>query len=280
MTQSDQQTFWNGDAGGTWVAQQKAFDALMQPVLDTLWQKASLAPGATVLDIGCGTGASVLQAAQQVGPDGHVTGVDISAPMLALAATRTKCAQNITLMQADAATHTFEGAGFDHLISRFGVMFFGDTTAAFRHILNSLRPGAKVTFATWGAIEMNPWFTLSAKAAKTVLGAPPAVDPDDPGPFALRDRAKTTDMLASAGFADVSAVKEDLHLTPAGTRDQAAAFAVSAGPPKRTMDHFNATPEDGAKITAVLTELFAPFVTPQGLRIPAEINFFSARAPR
>src|SRR5262245_7343131 len=47
--------------------------------------RAGLRPGDRVLDACCGTGASALPAAHEVGPDGHVLGLDLSAPMLALA---------------------------------------------------------------------------------------------------------------------------------------------------------------------------------------------------
>jgi len=67
-------------------------DALLQPVLDAVLEVADLQPGARVLDIGCGTGASVANAAQLVGPEGHVTGADISPTLLALAKDRLSAA--------------------------------------------------------------------------------------------------------------------------------------------------------------------------------------------
>jgi ubiquinone/menaquinone biosynthesis C-methylase UbiE len=49
---------------------------------------AGWAPGATVLDLCCGAGASALPAARLVGPAGHVLGIDIAAPLLELARAR------------------------------------------------------------------------------------------------------------------------------------------------------------------------------------------------
>jgi ubiquinone/menaquinone biosynthesis C-methylase UbiE len=43
-------------------------------------ERLALQPGATVLDVGCGTGASALPAAEQVGPKGKVIAVDLADP--------------------------------------------------------------------------------------------------------------------------------------------------------------------------------------------------------
>lgn len=277
MTDTDQHGFWNGEAAEKWVTQQRAFDALMQPVLDVLLQRAALSEGARVLDIGCGTGQSTLEAARRVGPAGHVTGIDISAPMLDLARDRTRDLPHVALMQADAASHVFE-TPFDHAISRFGVMFFDDAEAAFSNIQSNLGTDAKVTFATWAPFSENPWFTLPAQAAKSVLGAPPPVDPDAPGPFALRDIDATCALLERAGFGAIEACKADLALTPAGTVVEAARFALSVGPAARCIAHFEASSSQVDRIERALVEALTPYVTPEGLRVPAAINLFHGRA--
>jgi ubiquinone/menaquinone biosynthesis C-methylase UbiE len=48
-------------------------------------ERLALPPGANVLDVGCGTGTSALPAAQVVGPNGSVIGVDLAARLLDLA---------------------------------------------------------------------------------------------------------------------------------------------------------------------------------------------------
>lgn len=42
-----------------------------------LVEHAAIPPGARVLDVGCGTGSSLLPAAEKTGPRGHVMGIDI-----------------------------------------------------------------------------------------------------------------------------------------------------------------------------------------------------------
>ncbi|MBW4708871.1 methyltransferase domain-containing protein [Roseobacter sp. YSTF-M11] len=280
MTSSnaDQAEFWTRDAGHKWVEQQEMLDAFMQPVLSGLLARADLQPGERVLDIGCGTGASSLQAADAVGASGFVLGADISPTMLAQAHKRAAGIAQLTFALADAAEHPFDTATFDHMISRFGVMFFSDPVAAFSNIASSLKPGARVTFASWGQIPNNPWFTIAAQAAKAQLGAPPAVDPDEPGPFAFRDVDRVLAILTEAGFAAIDADVVALHLTPPGPPSQVSQMATRVGPAARTVAHFEASDEDARAIAARVQDAFRSFETPQGVRIPAEINFFQARA--
>lgn len=273
----DQQDFWTNIAGPQWVEHQAAMDALMQPVLDGVMARAGLADGAHVLDIGCGTGASALVAAELVGPDGSVLGVDISSALLGLARTRAQDHPTISFLEVDAAAHSFEPSRFDHLISRFGVMFFSDPVSAFANMARALKPGARMDFAAWGQIPNNPFFTVPARAARDVLGAMPKTDPDAPGPFAFSDVDRVTDMLARAGFSDVSAEVTQLDLTPAGTPADFVEQCCTIGPVEAALRYFEADDAQHAQIRDRLRDVLTPFDSPQGLRIPAEINFFSAR---
>ncbi|MYM98363.1 class I SAM-dependent methyltransferase, partial [Duganella vulcania] len=79
-----QSTIWQGTGGNTWVAAQALLDHMFQPIEDLLMQAI---PPATqsLLDVGCGTGATTLAAARRLGADRRCTGIDISGPMIAAA---------------------------------------------------------------------------------------------------------------------------------------------------------------------------------------------------
>ena len=81
---ADQAEYWS-TAGQSWVTHQEALDQLLSGALDKLLSEAAPRIGEHVLDIGCGTGASSLQLSERVGTNGHVTALDISEPLLALA---------------------------------------------------------------------------------------------------------------------------------------------------------------------------------------------------
>jgi SAM-dependent methyltransferase len=252
-------------------------DQLLQPVLDAVLARAGIEPGAHVLDIGCGTGASCLAAAERT-PGGAVLGADISPTLLSLARERCAAHPAISLIEADAATHGFAPAAFDHLISRFGVMFFADPTAAFANMARALKPGARVSFASWGQIPANPYFTHAAQAARDALGPMPKSDPDAPGPFAFRDPDRVLAILGAAGLHDAQADVLQLHLTPTGTLDDYVTQACAIGPAEATIREYQPDDAGLAALRAALHRAFAPFDTPDGLRIPAEIVIYTASA--
>lgn len=275
----DQQEFWGDEAGPKWVVHQAAMDAQLAPVLDGVLRRAALQPGEHVLDIGCGAGMSTFRAADDVGPQGAVTGLDISHSLFAVADAAARAHANVQFILDDAATHRFAPAKHDALISRFGVMFFDDPVAAFRNIAHALRPGGRMIFACWGQIDANPYFKTAARAANEILGPTPKSDPDLPGPFAFRDPARVHAILTAAGFEQIEVEVTDLALTPSGSLRDFIETACVIGPAERALVHHKASDTDRARLVARLEEVFAVHMTDAGLRIPAEINFVSAIRP-
>src|SRR5712691_3532312 len=149
--------YWNEVAGPRWVGRLGVQEARNVEVTALLMEAAQITPGERVLDVGCGPGATTLPYAAAVGPQGHVTGIDISEPMLAVARKRVaeQGYDNVTLLLADAQVHPLPPASFDLVTSRFGVMFFADPTVAFRNLCGALRPGGRLCVAVWASIEEN-----------------------------------------------------------------------------------------------------------------------------
>ena len=278
---ADQADYWGKSASGAkWITLEDKLDAALQPALDLVLDRAGLTAGMRVLDIGCGTGASVVQAAQRVGPSGRVVGLDISQPFLDRAAQRARALglSNTRFVLADAQTHPFEKGGYDAIISRFGVMFFENTTAAFENMAHALAPGASMTFAAWGPLDGNAWFRDPFLAAVDRLGRPPKSDRNAPGPLAFHDRDRVVSLFADAGLsADADAVS--LDLTPAGGVEGAAELCTKVGSVSRTMDYFNGTAEDETAIQSAIAKVFRAYDTPEGVRLPAVINLYRAARP-
>ncbi len=231
---ADQIAYWNGEGGEHWVKQQAQTDAVLAPVADAILAHAAPQASDRVLDIGCGCGSTTLLLAPKVA---HVTGLDISAPMLAVARARGAGIPNIDWVQADASAYTPD-VPFDLLFSRFGVMFFGDPVAAFTTLRRALRPGGKLAFVCWRPITENPWMQAPLHAAYGA-GAPrlPKPGADDPGPFAFADPDKVTRILTGAGFSTPVFTKFDTLLDVAAGRgvDAALEQATQIGAASRAL---------------------------------------------
>jgi len=200
--------FWNGETGRNWVTHDALMEAMLQPLGESVMDTLAPQPGEHVLDIGCGCGHTSLSLADRVGAEGSVEGVDISAPMLAvasqLAAERNAEHASIQFLEADAQTHTFEPERYDVVFSRFGVMFFEDPVAAFANIRGALRTSGRLAFCCWQPRAVNPFMTVPAMAALELLPAPPEMPPRTPGPFAFEEADYITEILNNAGFGSIA----------------------------------------------------------------------------
>jgi SAM-dependent methyltransferase len=278
---ADQAEFWNSAQGEKWVRHQADFDQRLGPLGDALLSQAAIRRGERVIDVGCGTGATTLELAEQVGPEGSVLAIDLSAPMLALARRRSaeRGHHNVRFLRADAQSHRFEQTAHDLLISRFGVMFFSDPVAAFANLRSTLRPGGRLGFVCWAALERNPWFALPLAAGERWLGAAEPQPPRAPGPLAFSETGYVEDILAAAGFADVAIETVATRLPGAPTAEAEAAFACLAGPLARLIRTREPDAATERAIVGEITERFRPFQSAAGVRIPATLHYVRARQP-
>lgn len=277
---ADQIAYWNGETGDKWARLQARLDALFAPISDAAVAAAAPHPGDHVLDIGCGCGATVLALAEAVGPSGRVTGVDISAPMLAVAGQRIAEAgrRQAAVVEADAATHRFAPGTIDLVFSRFGVMFFAAPVEAFNNIHRALKPGGRLAFACWRPFKGNPWFHAPYKAAIPHLPEQDKVDPEAPGPFAFSDADRVTRILGLAGFAEVRVEPFDAVLTlgPPGGVAEATRLLAQVGPVSRALATGSEEQRDAA--SRAITEALRAVDGPEGVRLGARCWFVSAVA--
>ena len=269
---------WNAMAA-PWLRVEAETDAAHAPVRKALMAKAALRRGQSVLDIGPGAGVSLLDAADAVGPTGHVTGIEIAPPFAARAKSRVPA--NVDVCIGNAADYPFNSSSFDAAISLFGVMFFADPGAAFEHIRSVCKPGAALTFACWGPPEDNPWFGMPSRVAAAVFGPGPAFDPDVPGPMAFGNKDKINRILSAAGWV-VDIDTKALHLTPNGSPDDVGALQMTIGAAAMRMRIAKeAGTLDESHRDAVRTGLIAGFsemVEEGDVRVPALVHVVRAVA--
>lgn len=104
----------------------------------------NLARGATVVDIGCGTGLNFPFLQQMIGPQGKIIGVDLTDAMLEQAQRRVTEHgwTNVELVQRDAAAFTFP-AGIDGIISTFALTLVPEYAAIIRNGAQALASGGR-----------------------------------------------------------------------------------------------------------------------------------------
>ncbi|MGX7707915.1 class I SAM-dependent methyltransferase [Methylobacterium sp. Gmos1] len=224
-----QTEYWNGDVGTRWADMQAELDRVFAPLTSALLDGAALRPGERVLDIGCGCGETALLAAARTGSGGAVTAVDVSRPMLARARARPAAGAPVAWTEADAQTHPF-APEHDVALSRFGVMFFEDSRAAFANIRRALRPGGRLAILCWRALAENPWVGVPRAAVLSVVPEPTPSPPGGPGPFRFADGGALVALLEGAGFAKAAVVPVDRPLEIGADGEEAARFSATVGP--------------------------------------------------
>jgi len=271
-----QAALWNEASGKTWVELQPVLDRTLAPFERLIVDTGYPGEGGNVLDIGCGAGATTLAMARRVGDDGECVGLDISQPLVALAGERAQAegAANARFIAGDAQTYAFDPARFDAIISRFGVMFFDDPTAAFANIRRAARDGAKLVFIAWRGPDENDFMTTAARVAAPFLPPAPAPDPHAPGPFAFADGARVTRLLEAGGWSSTQVEKADVPCQV--SESNLMAYVTRLGPVGAMLRE--ADEATAQKIKQALPSAFARFVSDGAARFNAACWLVTALA--
>jgi SAM-dependent methyltransferase len=262
----EQSEFWNGAGGDAWVAMQPVLDRMFAPIAELLADAAEARGAARVLDVGCGVGATTVAVAERLGEGAAVTGVDISAPMVEAAKERVAFDDHPPrFLLADASEHSFGEDEFDLLVSRFGVMFFDDPTAAFTRLREAIAPGGGLRFVCWRSQEENPFLTTGARATAHLLPDAPPHEADAPGPFAFADTERVRGMLADAGWSGVEFDPVDFRCAfPESDLLRYLARIGSVGAALREADDAKRS-----EVLRVAQAAYQPFVTGEEVRFTA-----------
>lgn len=248
--------------------------SIFAPWAHDLIEAAALQPGEPVLDIACGTGIVARTAARTLG-DGGVVGLDLSAPMLAVARSAAE-AEGVSAewLEGSAVDLPLADATFDVAFCQQGLQFFlFDRPAALREMYRILVPSGRVVLSVWRGIERSPGFAILADALMRHIN-PEAGTLMTSGPFGLGDPEALRAVIAEASFGNITIRPAQKTLRFPSPEEFVIRYVAGSA-----LASVVAGADDDAR-TALLAEVKArlqSFVDDQGLAFPIESNVVVAR---
>jgi SAM-dependent methyltransferase len=209
-------------AAQAWSDVRELLDRQLSPLGLRAIEALSPKPAEVIVDVGCGTGQTVLQLAERVGPDGQVIGVDIAPLLLTVARQRAERLSQASFIECDAEQLDLPKESVDGFFSRFGVMAFTDPLAAFSNFHRLMRSSGRLAFVCWRSLMENELDLLPLRVA----GLEAMLDPT-PFSFAKPDYVRAT--LQAAGFREVSIRAHD-EAVSSGDLDAMAKVLLRVGP--------------------------------------------------
>ncbi|WP_034521296.1 class I SAM-dependent methyltransferase [Actinomadura rifamycini] len=266
---AEEASHWNKSAGQAWVETQDLMDGILKPMEELLVE--AVPAGGRVLDVGCGTGATTVAVARR----SDCTGIDISEPMVEAARARAERAGVAArFVRADAEDHAFEPGSFDTVMSRFGVMFFGDPVRAFANLRRATRDGGALRLVVWRGEEENPFMTTAERAAAPLVPDIPERKPDAPGQFAFADAGRVRGILEGGGWGGVDIRPVDVECVM--PENDLVTYITRFGPLGLVMDE---VPEAAREeVVGTVRAAFDPYVHGGEVRFTAALWMIGARA--
>lgn len=177
-----QKAIWNRYAKG-WKKWDDLMKVEMRLINDELIKLLRLKGNEHILDVASGTGEPGLSLSTLL-PKGTVTAIDLSEQMVAIANeyARQRHIVNYKSQAHEVLAMPFKDNFFDHVICRFGIMFFPDLQVGINEMARVLKPGGTLTVVVWAGPDSNPFIALLGKVVTEKLQMPKP-PPDAPGVF-------------------------------------------------------------------------------------------------
>jgi ubiquinone/menaquinone biosynthesis C-methylase UbiE len=186
--------------------------AIGEPLAKDLIRLAALRPHERVLDVACGTGIVARLAAQQIGSNGDVAGVDVNPGMLAVARSSTPANVSIEWHEANAEAMPRPDEGFDVVLCQLGLQFVTDKFAALKEMRRVLTDGGRIIITLPG--PAGKLFTVLAEAMGRNISVEAAGFINHV--FSLHDIVELQQLMNEVGFRDIHthANNKKLNLPP------------------------------------------------------------------
>ncbi len=186
--------------------------AIFAPLSVFVLETAAPQAGERVLDLACGSGVVTVQLPPLVGETGKVVGVDVSAPMLAIASAKDKPAGcGIEFRECNGcALVDLDNGAFDLVICQQGLQFFPERESGASEMRRVLAGTGRAVVACWKPLEEQGVFQQVVETQARVLNVPLE---KAAMPFSFGSGAALKTMLEDAGFETVEIVEHELLVT-------------------------------------------------------------------
>jgi SAM-dependent methyltransferase len=198
------------------------FEALTGGAVPATLDAAGVGRGTTLLDVGTGPGTLVGSALQR---GAEVCAVDLTEAMVAAARRRFPEAD---VRVANARELPFGDASFDAVTFGFCLHHMSEPDRALAEARRVLRPGGRVAFTLWAAMDRLEAFAVAFGALAAAGVALPTDPPQPPLAFGL-DPEAYLEVLETAGFAQPTARVLEIGWPATGSAAIVQAFANYAG---------------------------------------------------
>lgn len=200
---------WESMATG-WEARHAFLERNMGLLNDWIIDQTAPEVGQVVVDVGAGPGDLGHRMASLVGSQGRVISTDFALEMVEVARRlgASRGLTNVEYRQLDAEAMDLGDDTVDVVVGRSVYMLLADPAPALSEARRVLRPGGSVAFTVFTTPDRNPWAAVPG-AALVQLGHLTPPQPGAPGVFALGSPAHVRDLVAAAGFSDVTVEQID-----------------------------------------------------------------------
>jgi ubiquinone/menaquinone biosynthesis C-methylase UbiE len=244
---------------------------ILGPWAPLLVNAARPAAGERVLDVACGTGVVARIAAERVGPDGRVVGVDLNPGMIRVARSLpAPIGASIEWLERSALDLRLEDASFDVVLCQQGLQFFPDKGLALREMRRVLDHGGRLALSVWKGV--GAYHHAVGDALARFISAESAVR------FRASRQVPTAEDLqrlaTQAGFADVDVRLHEINIHLPRLDE----FTLNhlAGTPVAD-DLAGATPQARQKLAASVMEQLQRYADGDGVTYPEAARVLTAR---
>jgi ubiquinone/menaquinone biosynthesis C-methylase UbiE len=203
------------------------YDQILVPLIfqsyaDDLAERCADLRSGSLLEIAAGTGVATRALADTLPDSVAITATDIVPGMLDRAQ-NVGTSRPVVWEQADAMSLPYEAESFDSVVCQFGAMFFAPASDAFAEMRRVLRPGGRLVFSVWDALDDNEFAAVVHDSVQDHFpDAPPGFLAAKP--YGYHDRATIETDLEAGGFAEPPVVERMSTISLAATP-----LAVAAG---------------------------------------------------